>query len=110
MVCEPSIKIDDTFDFYFIYVLQERTLGDRDRVDSKVWYNEEFKRWEMDPVAVPYAVSHKIIESARIRHDWGAMFVSLKGEDREYYINLKVVSVVHTGLILLFEVQSIKRS
>ncbi|CAM8925447.1 unnamed protein product [Rhodiola kirilowii] len=68
---------------------QERTLGDRDRVDSKVWYNDEWRRWEMDPVALPYAVSRKIIESARIRHDWGAMYVSLKGGDREYYIDLK---------------------
>uniref|UniRef100_A0A7N0VGV2 AAA+ ATPase domain-containing protein n=1 Tax=Kalanchoe fedtschenkoi TaxID=63787 RepID=A0A7N0VGV2_KALFE len=68
---------------------QERTLGDRDRVDSKVWYNVEWRRWEMDPIALPYVVSRKIIDSARIRHDWGAMYVFLKGEDREYYINLK---------------------
>lgn len=57
---------------------------------AKSWYNEERNRWEMDPVAVPYAVSKKLLESARIRHDWAAMYVMLKGDDREYYVDIKV--------------------
>lgn len=58
---------------------------------SKTWYNEERNRCEMDPVAVPYAVSRKLVESARIRHDWGAMYVTLKGDDKEYYVDIKVI-------------------
>lgn len=44
----------------------------------------------MDPVAVPYAVSKKLLESARIRHDWAAMYVMLKGDDKEYNVDIKV--------------------
>ncbi|KAK1316743.1 hypothetical protein QJS10_CPA05g00266 [Acorus calamus] len=69
---------------------QERILLDRDRIMSKTWFNDEKNRWEMHPVAVPYAVSKKLIENARIRHDWGAMYVSLKGEEKEYYVNIKI--------------------
>nr|GMD65484.1 probable inactive ATP-dependent zinc metalloprotease FTSHI 5, chloroplastic isoform X1 [Ipomoea batatas] len=69
---------------------QERILLDRDRVVSKTWYNEEKDRWEMDPIAVPYAVSRKLIESARIRHDWAIMFINLKGDDKEYYVDIKL--------------------
>lgn len=58
---------------------------------SKTWYNEERNRYEMDPVAVPYAVSRKLVESARIRHDWGAMYVTLKGDDKEYSVDIKVI-------------------
>jgi hypothetical protein len=72
------------------YPLQERILLDRDRVVSRTWYNEEKNRWEMDPVAVPQAVSKKLIEHVRIRYDWGAMYIALKGEDKEFYVNIKV--------------------
>ncbi|KDO49232.1 hypothetical protein CISIN_1g0355612mg, partial [Citrus sinensis] len=72
----------------------ERILLDRDRVVSKTWYNEDKSRWEMDPVAVPYAVSNKIVESARIRHDWGAMYLSLKGDDKEFYVDIKEFEVL----------------
>lgn len=58
---------------------------------SKAWYNEERDRWEMDPIAVPYAVSRKLVESARIRHDWAVMFINLKGDDKEYYVDIKVL-------------------
>lgn len=68
---------------------QERILLDRDRVASKTWYNEERNRWELDPIAVPYAVSRKLVNHARIRHDWGAMYVTLKGDDREHYVDIK---------------------
>lgn len=63
---------------------------DRDRVASKTWYNEERNRWEMDPISVPYAVSRKLVQSARIRHDWAAMYIMLKGDEREYYVDVKV--------------------
>ncbi|KAL4035333.1 hypothetical protein IC575_004017 [Cucumis melo] len=53
---------------------QERILLDRDRVVANTWYNEEKKRWEIDPVAVPYAVSKRLVDHARIRHDWAAMY------------------------------------
>lgn len=68
---------------------QERILLDRERLVSKTWHNDERKRWEMDPVAVPYAVSKKLIENARIRHDWAVMYVSLKGDDKEYFVDIK---------------------
>lgn len=68
---------------------QERILLERDRVVSKTWYNEERNRWEMDPMAVPYAVSKKIIRNARIRHDWAVLYISLKGDDKEYYVDIK---------------------
>lgn len=70
--------------------LQEKILLDRDRVVSMTWYNEEKNRWEMDPVAVPHAVSKHLIEQVRIRHDWGAMYIALKGEDKEFYVDIKV--------------------
>ncbi|KAK1292649.1 hypothetical protein QJS10_CPB17g01142 [Acorus calamus] len=73
---------------------QERILLDRDRIMSKTWFNDEKNRWEMHPVAVPYAVSKKLIENARIRHDWGAMYVSLKGEEKEYYVNIKEFDIL----------------
>lgn len=63
----------------------------RDRVVSKTWFNEEKNRWEMDPIAVPYAVSKKLVEQARIRQDWAAMYVALKGDDKEYHVDIKVV-------------------
>ncbi|MCL7042598.1 hypothetical protein MKW94_027025, partial [Papaver nudicaule] len=67
----------------------ERILLERDRVVGKTWYNDEKKRWEMDPIAVPYAVSKKLVENARIRHDWGVLYVGLKGDDKEYYVNVQ---------------------
>ncbi|XP_012839642.1 PREDICTED: uncharacterized protein LOC105960020 [Erythranthe guttata] len=68
---------------------QERILRDRDRVASRTWYNEQRNRWELDPIAVPYAVSNKLVENARIRHDWAAMYIRLKGSDKEYYVDVK---------------------
>ncbi|XP_073223219.1 probable inactive ATP-dependent zinc metalloprotease FTSHI 5, chloroplastic isoform X2 [Cicer arietinum] len=68
---------------------EERILLDRDRVVSRTWYNEEKNRWEMDPVAVPHAVSKKLIEHVRIRHDWCVMYIALKGEDKEFYVDIK---------------------
>ncbi|XP_019054585.1 PREDICTED: probable inactive ATP-dependent zinc metalloprotease FTSHI 5, chloroplastic [Nelumbo nucifera] len=67
----------------------ERILLDRDRVVAKTWYNEEKNRWEMDSIAVPYAVSKKLVENVRIRHDWAAMYIALKGDDKEYYVDIQ---------------------
>lgn len=73
---------------------------------SKTWYDEEKNRWEMDPVAVPYAVSKKLVEHARIRHDWAAMYIALKGDDKEYFIDIKVF--LHIPLFLsLYELLSL---
>lgn len=72
------------------YPLQEMILLDRDRVISRTWYNEEKNRWEMDPVAVPYAVTENLIKHVRIRADWGTMYIALKGEDKEFYVDIKV--------------------
>ncbi|KAG1330897.1 putative inactive ATP-dependent zinc metalloprotease FTSHI 5, chloroplastic [Cocos nucifera] len=68
---------------------QEHILLDRERVMTKTWYNDERNRWEMDPVAVPYAISKKLVGGARIRHDWAAMYLTLKGDDKEYYVDIK---------------------
>ncbi|KAK2972761.1 hypothetical protein RJ640_019409 [Escallonia rubra] len=78
-----------------IIYLVERILLDRDRVTSKTWYNEERSRWEIDPIAVPYAVSRKLVENARIRHDWAAMYISLKGDDKEYYVDIKEFEMLY---------------
>ncbi|KAK2638007.1 hypothetical protein Ddye_025802 [Dipteronia dyeriana] len=85
----------ENVDFGKRYVAQrqERILLDRDRVVSKTWYNEEKNRWEIDAMAIPYAVSKKLVENARIRHDWGAMYITLKGDDKEFYVDIKVIAV-----------------
>ncbi|KAM7252406.1 hypothetical protein ACFE04_024289 [Oxalis oulophora] len=89
-------KLIEDVDFGKEYVAkrQERILLDRDRVVSKTWYNEERSRWEMDPIAVPYAVSQKLVDNARIRHDWAVMYLSLKGDDKEYFVDLKEVDML----------------
>ena len=80
--------------------MQERLLVDRDRVVERTWFNQEKNRWELDPIAVPYAVSKKLLEYARIRHDWGAMYVALKGDDKEYCVDIKVI-LCDTVILLL---------
>ncbi|KAJ4968871.1 hypothetical protein NE237_015572 [Protea cynaroides] len=77
---------------------QERILLDRDRVLAKTWYNEERNWWEMDSVAVPYAVSKKLVENVCIRHDWAAMYVTLKGDDKEYYVNIQEFEMLFQDL------------
>ena len=47
----------------------------------------------MDLIAVPYAVSQIFIDGARIRNDWGAMYLTLKGDDRQYHVDIKVYKV-----------------
>ncbi|KAK6645941.1 hypothetical protein PHAVU_L002051 [Phaseolus vulgaris] len=89
---------DAEFCRQYVAERQERILLDRDRVVSRTWYNEGKKRWEMDPVAVPYAVSKKLIEYVRIRHDWGAMYIVLKGEDKEFYVDIKEFEMLFEDL------------
>lgn len=67
---------------------QARILLYRDRVMTRTWYNENEKRWEMDPFAASYAVSKGIVGCARIRHDRAVMYIALKGDDREYYVDI----------------------
>ena len=50
-------------------------------------------------MAVPYAVSRKLVENARIRHDWAAMYIALKGDDKEYFVDIKVTVFVVFFLI-----------
>ncbi|KAM0932190.1 putative peptidase M41, AAA+ ATPase domain, ATPase, AAA-type, core [Dioscorea sansibarensis] len=73
---------------------QERILLDRERVMTRTWYNDERNRWEIDPVAVPYVISKKLIESARIRHDWAVMYIALKGDDKEYLVDIKELDLL----------------
>ncbi|PIM99004.1 hypothetical protein CDL12_28506 [Handroanthus impetiginosus] len=73
---------------------QERVLRDRDRVASRTWFNERRNRWELDPIAVPYAISRKLVESARIRHDWAAMYITFKGNNKEYYVDIKELEIL----------------
>ncbi|WVY97846.1 hypothetical protein V8G54_029997 [Vigna mungo] len=89
---------DAEFGRQYVAERQERILLDRDRVVSRTWYNEQKKRWEMDPVAVPYAVSKKLIEYVRIRHDWGAMYIELKGEDKQFYVDIKEFEMLFEDL------------
>lgn len=69
---------------------QEKILIARDRVVAETFYIEKLKRWEMEPVAVPYAVAQRLVAKARIRHDRRVMYITLKGDDREYHVNLQV--------------------
>ncbi|GER55113.1 ATP-dependent zinc metalloprotease FtsH [Striga asiatica] len=88
MDLKQSLLEDSELCKKYIADRQERILRDRDRVMSRTWYNEQRNRWELDPIVVPYAVSRKLVEGARIRHDWAAMYVMLKGDDKEYYVDI----------------------
>ncbi|CAN6469160.1 unnamed protein product [Victoria cruziana] len=67
---------------------QERILINRDRVVAKTFYNEARRRWEMDPLAVPYALSRKLVDYIRIRHDWAVFYVMLKGDNKAYFVDV----------------------
>lgn len=73
---------------------QARILSYRDRVMTRTWYDENEKRWEMDPFAASYAVSKGIVGRARIRHDRAVMYIALKGDDREYYVDILAFDVL----------------
>ncbi|KAK6243386.1 hypothetical protein QUC31_009795 [Theobroma cacao] len=86
---------DADFGKHYVAQRQDRILLDRDRVVAKTWYNEERSRWEMDSMAVPYAVSKKLVEHARIRHDWAMMYIALKGDDKEYFVDIKEFDMLY---------------
>ncbi|XP_071702217.1 probable inactive ATP-dependent zinc metalloprotease FTSHI 5, chloroplastic [Rutidosis leptorrhynchoides] len=86
---KTKVLEDVEFGKKYVAERQERILLDRDRVLSKTWYNEEKNRWEIEPIAVPYAVSRKLVDNARIRHDWAALYITMKGDEKEYYVDLK---------------------
>ncbi|XP_043689057.1 probable inactive ATP-dependent zinc metalloprotease FTSHI 5, chloroplastic [Telopea speciosissima] len=86
---KKNLFVNDDNGRQYVAQRQERILLDRDRVLAKTWYNEERKQWEMDSIAVPYAVSKKLVENVRIRHDWAVMYVTLKGDDNEYYVDIQ---------------------
>ncbi|XP_062084344.1 probable inactive ATP-dependent zinc metalloprotease FTSHI 5, chloroplastic [Humulus lupulus] len=94
---ELKKKLLENVEFGKEYVAekQEHILLDRDRVMSKTWYNEEKKRWEMDPIAVPFAVTKKLVEHARIRHDWAVMYVAIKGDDKDYFVDIKEFDMLY---------------
>lgn len=48
-------------------------------------------------MAIPYAVSKKLVQQAQIRHDWAAMYITLKGDDRQYYVDIKVKILCFLG-------------
>lgn len=89
MDLKKSFLEDPELSKKYVAERQEHILRDRDRVASRTWFNEQKNRWEMDPIVVPYAVSKKLVENARIRHDWGSMYITLKGNDKEYYVDAK---------------------
>ncbi|CAM6088523.1 unnamed protein product [Calypogeia fissa] len=62
-------------------------LVTRDKLLSSTWYNEKKRRWEMEPSAALLAVQKNLAGRARVRHDRRIMYLSLKGDDREYIVN-----------------------
>ncbi|KAL1560990.1 putative inactive ATP-dependent zinc metalloprotease FTSHI 5, chloroplastic, variant 2 [Salvia divinorum] len=98
MDLKKSLLEDPELGKKYVAERQERVLLDQDRVASRTWYNEQRNRWELDPIAVPYAVSKKLVENARIRHDWAAMYVTLKGDDKEYYVDAKEFDMLFEDL------------
>ncbi|CAK9878262.1 unnamed protein product [Sphagnum jensenii] len=73
---------------------QEEILVARDRVMAKTWYNEKRARWEMDPLAASHAVTKKLVGKARIRHDHAIMYLTMKGDEREYVVDIGAVDAV----------------
>ncbi|KAL3693910.1 hypothetical protein R1sor_007561 [Riccia sorocarpa] len=74
----------------FIQEVQKEVLVARDRVLTQTWYDEKKRRWEMEPIAALLAVDKKLAGRARIRQDRCVMYLTLKGDDREYYVNTRV--------------------
>lgn len=67
---------------------QEAILVARDRVMAETWYNKKEERWEMSPMAASHAVTRKLAAQARVRHDRRIFYMKLKGDDREYLIDI----------------------
>ncbi|KAG6544312.1 hypothetical protein Mapa_014315 [Marchantia paleacea] len=73
----------------FIQEVQEEVLIARDRVLNRTWYDEQKKRWQMEPMAALHAIDKKLAGRARVRQDRCVMYLTLKGDDREYYVNTR---------------------
>eukprot|EP00252_Welwitschia_mirabilis_P025772 TRINITY_DN8198_c0_g1_i1.p1 TRINITY_DN8198_c0_g1~~TRINITY_DN8198_c0_g1_i1.p1 ORF type:complete len:1255 (+),score=269.09 TRINITY_DN8198_c0_g1_i1:201-3965(+) len=73
---------------------QDHILLFRDRVLAKTWYNVNETRWEMDPTAAAYAISKQLVGKACIRHDWRAMFIVLKGDETEYFVDIEEYNAI----------------
>lgn len=67
---------------------QEQILIARDRVVAETWFNKTNKQWEMAPMAASHAVTRKLVSGARVRHDRKVMLLTLKGDDREYRVDI----------------------
>lgn len=67
---------------------QVQILVARDRVLADTWYNKREECWEMSPMAASYSVTKKLVAKARVRHDRGIMYLTLKGDDREYRVDI----------------------
>ncbi|KAG0630185.1 hypothetical protein M758_1G160200 [Ceratodon purpureus] len=67
---------------------QAAILVARDRVMAQTWFNKEEERWEMSPMAASHAVTMKLVAQARIRHDRKIFYLMLKGDDREYLVDI----------------------
>eukprot|EP00249_Psilotum_nudum_P022546 c28558_g1_i2 orf=108-4457(+) len=76
------------FGHKFLAKKQEQILLARDRVVSRTWYDGENRRWEMSPEAAAYAITKDLVKCARIRHDGAMMYLTLKGDERDYHVNI----------------------
>ncbi|KAJ7537789.1 hypothetical protein O6H91_11G022100 [Diphasiastrum complanatum] len=68
---------------------QEQILKARDRVLAHTWFDEWNNRWEISPLGASYAATKLLVESARVRHDRRVMYLRLKGEEHEYFLNVQ---------------------
>lgn len=67
---------------------QAAILVARDRVMADTWFNKQEDRWEMSPMAASHAVTRKLVAKARVRHDRRVMYLTIKGDDREYLVDI----------------------
>ena len=72
----------------YVQEQQEQILIARDRVVAETWYNQNEERWEMAPIAASHSVTKNLAAKARIRHDRRVMYLTLKGDNREYLVNI----------------------
>eukprot|EP00850_Spirogloea_muscicola_P004500 SM000019S05044 [mRNA] locus=s19:651366:657628:- [translate_table: standard] len=62
----------------------------RDRVLGEAWFNEGARRWEMSWAGLAHGAAHGVVGEARLRHDWRAAVVRLKGSDsRLFFVDLR---------------------
>eukprot|EP00850_Spirogloea_muscicola_P021932 SM000268S09748 [mRNA] locus=s268:149412:155595:- [translate_table: standard] len=62
----------------------------RDRVLGEAWFNEGARRWEMSWAGLAHGAAYGVVGEARLRHDWRAAVVRLKGSDsRLFFVDLR---------------------